>query len=50
LCDEVRAPLPRRGTHRGDLTGADGLAVVLVLGIAKGAQDDALFGGHDPPN
>jgi hypothetical protein len=34
LCHEVRAPVPRRGTHRRDLTGADGLAVVLVLGIA----------------
>jgi len=37
LCDEVRAPVPRRGTDRGDLTGADGLAVVRVLGIAEGA-------------
>ena len=36
--------------HRGYLTGADGLAVVLVLGIAEGAEDDALFGGHDRPN
>ena len=40
----------RRRAHPRDLTGADGLAVVLVLGVAEGAEDDALFGGHDPPN
>lgn len=47
LCYEVRAPLPWRGTHRRDLTGVGGLAVVFVLGIAKGTENDALFGGHD---
>jgi hypothetical protein len=40
LCHKVRARPPRCGTHRRDLTGADGLAVVLVLGIAKGAEND----------
>jgi len=50
LRHEVRAPVPRGGTYRRDLTGADGLAVVLVLGVAEGAKDDALFGSHDPPN
>ena len=50
LRHEVRAPVPRHGTDRGDLTGADGLAVVLVLAVAEGAEDDALLGGHDPPN
>jgi hypothetical protein len=34
LRHEIRALVPRRRTHRRDLTGADGLAVVLVLGIA----------------
>jgi hypothetical protein len=48
LGHEVRAPVPRRGTNRRDRTGADGLAVVLVLGVAEGAEDDALLGGHDP--
>ena len=50
LGHRVRAPPPRRGTDRRDLTGADGLSVVLVLGIAKRAEKDALFGGHDRPN
>ena len=38
-----------RGAQAAMLS-ADGLAVVLVLGVAEGAEDDALFGGHDPPN
>ena len=50
LRDEVRAPVPWRGTCRGDLVGADGLSVVFVLGIAEGAEDDALLGGHGPTN
>ena len=49
LGHEVRAPVPRRGTYRRDLTGANGLAVVLVLSVAEGAKDDALLGGHNPP-
>jgi hypothetical protein len=43
VCDEVRASLPRRGACRGDLVGADGLPVVLVLGIAEGAEDDVVW-------
>jgi hypothetical protein len=48
--DVIRASVPRCGTCRGDLVGADCLSVVLVLGIAEGAEDDALLGGHDPTN
>jgi hypothetical protein len=50
LRDEVRAPLPRRGTRRGDLPGADGLTSARVLRVSEGAEDDALLGGHDPSN
>jgi hypothetical protein len=50
LREEVRAPLPRRGTRRGDLPCADGLAVVLVLRVSERAEDDALLGSHDAPN
>ena len=38
------------GHTADDLMGADGLSVVLVLGIAEGVEDDALLGGHDRPN
>ncbi len=37
-----RTPPPRLGT--------DSFSVVLVLGVAQGAEDDALLGGHDPTN
>lgn len=50
LRDEVRAPLPRSGTGRGDLARADGLAVVLVLDVSQGGEDDALLGGHGLAN
>ncbi|HEV7807954.1 MAG TPA: hypothetical protein VGO80_19210 [Solirubrobacteraceae bacterium] len=40
--------MPRRGADRSDLTGADGLAVVLVLDISQGREDDALLDGHGP--
>jgi len=50
LRDEVRPSVPRPGACRGDLVGTGSLSVVLVLGVAEGAEDDALLGGHDPPN
>jgi len=48
LHHKIRAPPPRRRAQRRDLTGADRRAVVLVLSIAKSAENNALLGGHDP--
>ena len=42
--------MPRRRARRRDLVGADGVTVVLMLGISQNAQDNALLGGHDPLN
>jgi hypothetical protein len=42
--------MPRRRARRRDLVGADGVTVVLVLGISQNAQDNALLGCHDPLN
>ena len=42
-------PCHGAGHTVGDPAGADGVAVVLVLGVAEGGEDDALLGGHDRP-
>jgi hypothetical protein len=49
LGHEIRAPAPGRGADGGD-AGTDGLVVLLVLGVAQGAEDDALLGGQGPSN
>jgi hypothetical protein len=38
------------GAHSGDLTGADGLSVLLVLGGSQRAEHDALLGSHRQRN
>ena len=48
LGDQSAATMPRAAAHGGDLAGADGLAVVRVLGISKRAQHSTLLRGHAP--
>jgi hypothetical protein len=50
LGHEVGPLLPRRGAHSGDLTGADGLSVLLVLSVSQRAEHDALLGSHRQRN
>ena len=45
---EVRPAVPRSRADVGDPARAHGVTVTLVLGISDGAEDNALFGGHDP--
>jgi hypothetical protein len=47
---EVGTIVPWRGAHSGDLTGADGLSVVLVLGVSERAEHDSLLGSHRQRN
>jgi hypothetical protein len=46
LGDQVGPVLPRRGARSGDLTGADGLSVLVVLGVSQRCEHDSLLGGH----
>jgi hypothetical protein len=50
LGHEVGTVLPRRGAHSGDLAGADGLSVMLVLSVSERCEHGSLLGGHRPRN
>ncbi|MCA1679381.1 MAG: hypothetical protein LC777_10750 [Actinobacteria bacterium] len=50
LGHQVGPLVPRRGAHSGDLTGADGLSVLLVLGVSQRSEHDALLGSHRDRN
>jgi len=46
--DQIAAATPRAAAQRGDLTGADRLAVMRVLGIAQRAQHRSMLTSHTP--
>jgi hypothetical protein len=46
LGDQITAALPRAAAQGGDLTGADRLAVMGVLGIAQRGQHRSMLPGH----
>jgi hypothetical protein len=50
LRHEIGALMPRRGAPSGDVTGADGLSVVLVLGVSQRSEHDSLLGSHRQRN
>ena len=48
LGDQIAAAMPRAAAQGGDLAGADGLALMRVLGISERAQHGPLLTGHAP--
>jgi hypothetical protein len=48
LGDQIAAAMPRVAAQGGDLTGADRLAVMRVLGIAQRGQHRSMLTGHAP--
>jgi hypothetical protein len=42
--------MPRRGARSSDLPGADGLPIVLMLGVSQRTEHDSLLGGHRQRN
>ena len=46
--DQIAAAMPRVAAQGGDLAGADGLALMRVLGVSERAQHGPLLTGHAP--
>jgi hypothetical protein len=47
---EVWPAVPWHGAGSSDLTGADGLSVVLMLDLFESAEHDSLLNGHRHAN